>query len=133
MRRIFVVIAAAIVGHFTLSAQTDFKSIIIYDAEITRNNDLMTVSMDMDFSGFNVASNRAVLVTPYIVKGEESVALPALGFYGRDRYFYYIRNDKQLTSSEIKDAYLESEVPEYIPYLENVPFEKWMAGADLVI
>ena len=99
MRRIFVVIAAAIVGHFTLSAQTDFKSIIIYDAEITRNNDLMTVSMDMDFSGFNVASNRAVLVTPYIVKGEESVALPALGFYGRDRYLYYIRNDKQLTSS----------------------------------
>ena len=133
MRRIIVVIAAAIVGHFTLSAQTDFKSIIIHDAEITRNQDFMTVSMDLDFSEFNVGSNRAVLVTPYIVKGEDSVSLPALGFYGRDRYFYYIRNDKQLTSSEIKDAYLESEMPEYIPYLENVPFEKWMAGADLVI
>ena len=133
MRRIIVVIAAAIVGHFTLSAQTDFKNIIIHDAEITRNQDFMTVSMDLDFSEFNVGSNRAVLVTPYIVKGEDSVSLPALGFYGRDRYFYYIRNDKQLTSSEIKDAYLESEMPEYIPYLENVPFEKWMAGADLVI
>jgi hypothetical protein len=24
-------------------------------------------------------------------------------------------------------------MPEYIPYIVNVPFEKWMNGADLVI
>jgi hypothetical protein len=133
MRRIIVVIATVIVAHLTVSAQTDFKKIIINDADLARNQNLMTVSMDFDFSAFNVESNRAVLLTPYIIKGEVSVALPALGFYGRDRYFYYIRNDKQLTSSEIKDAYLESKMPEYIPYIVNVPFEKWMNGADLVI
>lgn len=133
MRRIIVLIAAVIVGHITLSAQIDFKSIIINDPDINRNQDLMTVNMDLDFSKFDVNSNRAILLTPYIVKGEESVALPALGFYGRDRYFYYIRNDKQITDSEIRDAYMESEIPEYIPYLASVPFEKWMTGADLVI
>lgn len=133
MRRIIVVIATVIVAHLTVSAQTDFKKIVINDADLARNQNLMTVSMDFDFSAFNVESNRAVLLTPYIIKGEVSVALPALGFYGRDRYFYYIRNDKQLTSSEIKDAYLESKMPEYIPYIVNVPYEKWMNGADLVI
>lgn len=133
MRRIIVLIAAVIVGNFTLSAQIDFKSIIINDPDINRNQDLMTVNMDLDFSKFDVNSNRAILLTPYIVKGEESVALPALGFYGRDRYFYYIRNEKQITDSEIRDAYMESEIPEYIPYLASVPFEKWMTGADLVI
>lgn len=133
MRRIIVVIATVIVAHLTVSAQTDFKKIVINDADLARNQNLMTVSMDFDFSAFNVESNRAVLLTPYIIKGEVSVALPALGFYGRDRYFYYIRNDKQLTNSEIKDAYLESKMPEYIPYIVNVPFEKWMNGADLVI
>lgn len=133
MRRIIVLIAAVIVGNFTLSAQIDFKSIIINDPDINRNQDLMTVNMDLDLSKFDVNSNRAILLTPYIVKGEESVALPALGFYGRDRYFYYIRNEKQITDSEIRDAYMESEIPEYIPYLANVPFEKWMTGADLVI
>lgn len=133
MRRIIVLIAAVIVGNITLSAQIDFKSIIINDPDINRNQDLMTVNMDLDFSKFDVNSNRAILLTPYIVKGEESVALPALGFYGRDRYFYYIRNEKQITDSEIRDAYMESEIPEYIPYLASVPFEKWMTGADLVI
>ena len=133
MRRIIVVIATVIVAHLTVSAQTDFKKIVINDADLARNQNLMTVTMDFDFSAFNVESNRAVLLTPYIIKGDVSVALPALGFYGRDRYFYYIRNDQQLTNSEIKDAYLENKMPEYIPYIVNVPFEKWMNGADLVI
>ena len=93
MRRIIVVIATVIVAHLTVSAQTDFKKIVINDADLSRNQNLMTVSIDFDFSAFNVESNRAVLLTPYIIKGEVSVALPALGFYGRDRYFYYIRND----------------------------------------
>lgn len=54
MRRIIVVIATVIVAHLTVSAQTDFKKIIINDADLARNQNLMTVSMDFDFSAFNV-------------------------------------------------------------------------------
>ena len=69
MRRIIVVIATVIVAHLTVSAQTDFKKIVINDADLARNQNLMTVTMDFDFSAFNVESNRAVLLTPYIKCG----------------------------------------------------------------
>ena len=133
MKRILFVLLFAVVGHFTLSAQTDFKKIIINDADIYRNNTVMTVNMDLDFTRFDVNSNRAVLITPYIVKGDSQKALPALGIYGRNRYFYYVRNDQKLTEYEIKEQYIESEVPEYLPYTASVPFENWMSGSELVI
>ena len=123
----------AVVGNFTLSAQTEFKKIIINDADIIRNNSVMTVTMDLDFTKFNINSNRAVLITPYIIKGDEQQALPALGIYGRNRYYYYVRNEETLTDYEIKEQYIESDVPDYLPYTASVPFENWMPGSELVI
>jgi hypothetical protein len=64
-------------------AQTTFENILINDAEINRNDQVMTVNMDLDLSEFEVSSNRAVLLTPYIINGTESKALPSLGFYGK--------------------------------------------------
>lgn len=139
MRRIFIFLAAFALGQATMSAQTvqtsqeAFDGITINNAEIDRNADDMTVNMDMDMSDFNVLSNRAVLLTPYVVKDGDRVGMPSLGIYGRDRYFYYVRNDKTMVEGSAETSYRENEVPDFIPYFASVPYEDWMAGSELVL
>lgn len=139
MRRIFILLAAVALGQAAMSAQTvhasqeAFDGITINNAEIDRSADEMTVNMDMDMSDFNVLSNRAVLLTPYVVKDGDRVGMPSLGIYGRDRYFYYVRNDKTMVEGSAETSYRENEVPDLIPYFATVPYEDWMAGSELVL
>lgn len=115
------------------AAQTRFDSITVNDASINRNEDFMTASMDFDLTEFGVTSNRAILLTPYIVNGDRQQALPSLGFYGRDRWFYYVRNDAVMVEGSAETSYRAADIPEYLPYLANTPFEDWMTGSDLML
>ena len=133
MKKISVLLSFFILANFSLFAQTDFNNIRINDSDLVRNDNLMSVFLDMDFTDFNVRSNRAVLLTPYIVNGENSQAFPSLGFYGKNRYYYYKRNDMDFSPNTVQDAYIESEIPDYIPYSASVRYESWMTGGTLVI
>lgn len=155
MKRIITIISAAVLGMsatatFSL-AQTahngqqdvaiqkidddhpEFGNITINDAELSRNSGIMTINMDFDLSKFDVNTNRAILLTPYIVKGEEYRDLPSLGFYGRNRYYYYVRNDGKMCEGSAETSYKAGEEPEYLPYFANVPYEEWMKGAELML
>ena len=57
-----------------------------------RQSDRLSVGMNLDLSSLEVSSNRAVLLTPVIVKDGHVVELPSVGIYGRNRYYYYVRN-----------------------------------------
>lgn len=155
MKRIITIISAAVLGMsatatFSLAqtahdgrqdvavrktddAHVEFGDITINDAGLSRNSGIMTVNMDLDLSKFDVHTNRAVLLTPYIVKGEDYHDLPSLGFYGRNRYYYYVRNDGRMCEGSAETSYRAGEEPEYLPYLANVPYEEWMKGAELML
>lgn len=74
-----------------------------------------------------------MLLTPYIVNDYLEVSLPSLGFYGRNRYYYYVRNGESMIDGDNETTYRDSDMPEYIPYIANVPFEEWMLGAHLML
>lgn len=133
MKRYIAILCLALASSFAMNAQTVFETITVNDAEIVRNDGLMSVNMDLDMSEFNVKNNRAILLTPYIVKGDESIDLPSLGFYGRDRYYYYLRNDGQMCEGSAETSYKDGDYPEFIPYFVNVPYEDWMQGAELML
>ena len=147
MKRIITIISAAVLG-MSLSAQpatvrtvatkavsdhTEFGNITVNDAELSRNSGVMTVNMDLDLSQFEVGTNRAILLTPYIVRGEEYHDLPSLGFYGRNRYYWYVRNDHQMCEGAAETSYKAGEEPDYLPYFANVPYQEWMKGAELML
>ena len=58
-----------------------------------RHGNYLSVGMEIVLSDLEVPSNRAVLVTPLLVNGEESAVLPSVAVYGRRRYYYYRRNE----------------------------------------
>lgn len=53
MKRFFITIATVLAAHTSLNAQNAFDDIIINDAEINRNDQVMTVNMDLDFQDLN--------------------------------------------------------------------------------
>ncbi len=59
---------------------------------LSKNGAFMLIEMDIDLTQVEVTSNEALLLTPQLVKEDQTKDLPAIGIYGRKRYFYYNRN-----------------------------------------
>ena len=90
----------------------------------------LTVEMAVGLGDLDVASNRAVLLTPRLVNGADSVDLPSVGIYGRKRYYYYQRNGESISGASER-SFRSSEKPTLLSYSAPVPYEAWMDGASL--
>ena len=64
----------------------------IENFNMNREGKYLTVEINLDLNKLNVDANRAVLLTPRLVNGTDSLDLPSVGIYGRRRYYYYVRN-----------------------------------------
>lgn len=96
-----------------------------------RDGRFLNVVMDMDLKDLDVSSNRAVLLTPRLVNGADSLDLPSVGIYGRRRYYYYIRNGKSNISGEDETVYRAKDKPDNVAYRNIVDYSDWMDGATL--
>ncbi len=95
---------------------------------MVRNGRYMTVDMLLDLKALKVGGNRAVLLTPRLVNGADSITLPAVGVYGRRRYYTYIRNGKSMLSGADELTYKSSQKPDMLPYHADVDYADWMGG-----
>ena len=127
--------AAALAGQ-TLSAQvtvtSEIEGVKASAPVVYRDGSSVTLDMDLDLSDLEVRSGQAVLVTPYLVKGSDSLAFPSVGVYGRQRYYYYLRQGKKI-SGETETSFRNGEATDVIKYHASVPSAKWMTGAALVL
>lgn len=98
---------------------------------MSREGKYLTVEMNMDLKELDVSANRAVLLTPRLVKDTDSLELPSIGVYGRRRYFYYQRNGIANISGDSEMTFRASEKPEEINYHVSVDYREWMEGATL--
>lgn len=98
---------------------------------MNRNGKYLTVTMDIDLTKLDVNSNRAVLLTPRLANGTDSIDLPSVGIYGRRRYYYYIRNGISTISGETEKSFKASDKPGQLEYDNHTPYEEWMDGATL--
>lgn len=114
----------------SLPAQT-VDGVRVNDAKMERNGTYLAVGMNFDLDQLNVESNRAVLLTPRLVNGTDSVELKSVGVYGRRRYYYYVRNGESMLSGSDELTYRASEKPSDLDYQTIVPYQNWMNGAQL--
>lgn len=134
-RTIFIL--ATLLGMTGMSeavAQTTMSiipGVSVENFNMNRNGKYLTVTMDIDLSELDVNSNRAVLLTPRLVNGTDSIDLPSVGIYGHRRYYYYIRNGISTISGETEKSFKASNKPEQLEYDNHIPYENWMDGATL--
>ncbi len=134
-RTIFILASLFVTTIMAVAAAQTTTSIIpgvsVENFNINRNGKYLTVTMDIDLSKLDVSSNRAVLLTPRLANGADSLDLPSVGIYGHRRYYYYIRNGISTISGETEKSFKASNKPEQVEYDNHIPYEKWMDGAIL--
>jgi len=132
-RSIFIIAALLGLSHSAeaRSSAPIVNGVAIDSLKLEHNGNLMAVDITMDLSGLDVGSNRAVLLTPRLINGNDSVDLPSVGIYGRRRYYYYVRNGQSMLSGSEETSYKASQRPDYITYNKTLPYQEWMNGARL--
>lgn len=133
MKKIFLVGIFASVC-FLSFADNVLSDISVTDLKTERNGNYLTVGMSILLSDLDVPSNRAVLLTPMLVNGDNKLQLPSVAVYGRRRYYYYRRNvGSAMLSGENETSYRAKSKPEAVAYREILPYEHWMDGAQVMI
>lgn len=113
---------------------TGIEGVTTQSATVKRDGSNVLIDMDLDLSALKVKSTEAVLLTPYLVNGEDSLALPSVGVYGRQRYYYYFRKDKdKMISGEDETTLTSGSNAEVIPYRATVSYADWMNNSRLVL
>ncbi len=106
------------------------EDISVSDVKMEKNGNYFVVDMNLILSELDVESNRAVLLTPRLVNAADTLNLPAVGIYGRTRYYFYVRQGESMLSDEREDSYRSKERPEQLSYHQVVDYQDWMDGAD---
>ncbi len=110
--------------------QAQVKDVAV-DVNMDRNGDYMVVDMDFNFEELHVDGNTASLYTPWIVGKKDSLELSSVGIYGRQRYYYYLRNLGGAISGDNETTFLARNCPDTLGYNSVVPYALWMDGAVL--
>ena len=132
MKKTILILTTALLGVvFTTKAQTIVDGISVSSLKMERNGQYMVVDMLLDMSQLSVGGNYAVLLTPRLTNGTDSLDLPSVGIYGRRRYFYYLRNDENMLSGPEETVFKASAKPDSMTYHSILPYADWMNGADL--
>lgn len=91
----------------------------------------MIIDMHIDMQDLDVEANRAVLLTPRLSNGTDSLDLPSIGIYGRRRYYFYVRNGGGMLTGKEETSYKAALKPADIAYHDIVAYADWMDGAKL--
>ncbi len=117
-----------IVGAFARTV-TDNK-VSVSDLVVSRSENTLFVSMNIDVSAVKVKSNRELVLTPLLTGAGDSLMLREVTIAGRNRYYHRLRNGY---SPERDMPLYRSGGVKVIEYRTVVPYEKWMGAADLNI
>ena len=126
-RTIFILVALLGLGSMSGVAAQKVKDIIpgvsINHFKMERNGKYLTVEMSVNLTALNVEANRAVLLTPRLVNGTDSLDLPSIGIYGRKRYYYYVRNGIGSISGTNEAIWQASKIPNNIDYHNSIIYK----------
>ena len=135
MKKIYCIMFALLGMGGVAEAQTPKQTVVdgvaVSDFKMERNGGYMAVDMMLDLSDLDIESNRAVLLTPRLVNGADSLDLPAVGIYGRRRYYFYVRHGESMLSGSDEQSYKASKAPDSLLYNNVLPYAEWMNGATL--
>lgn len=136
-RMIFTLAILLGIGNMSVAVAQNTENIIpgisIRNFNMNRSGKYFTVEMNVDLTALDVDANRAVLLTPRLVNGADSLDLPSIGIYGRRRYYYYVRNGISTISGGAEKSFQASKKPEQLEYNNLILYEEWMNGATLTV
>ncbi len=124
---VFFFAAFCLMANSAFSQDEIVTGVKVDNYSLERNGNYVSLDMTLDVSNLKVKRNKAVLLTPCIYSGSDSLHLKSIGIYGRKRYYYYLRNNgTAMISGDNEMTYRKGNMPSTIEYHDVVPFEAWM-------
>lgn len=114
-------------------AQKENESIAfkVTEKEVSKHNDKLLISMDIDVSGMYVSSNRSLFCTLIIEAGDSIQVLAPIRFNGRSRHLLYRRATDDILEPNVYRRYNGKE--QLIHYSIETPFCEWMRKSELFV
>lgn len=128
MKHFLLTIVSILAAVGMLSAKTTNTGVNVSNVTFNHNGPYMVVDMNLGLADLNVESNRAVILTPVLVNGADSLVMQSVGVYGRSRYYVYKRNGF-ITDDEV--SFKSSNCPDTYAYQAVVDYQDWMNGSKL--
>lgn len=128
-RSIIIITALTLLAPCAVAQQVEGVS--VNDVRTEHSGDRLTVSMALNLAELAVSSNRAVLLTPWLVNGADSVELRSVGVYGRSRHYHYTRNGESMLTGSREMVFRAKNKPDTLLYNDATAYQTWMDGAEL--
>lgn len=133
-KQIIIALLLCACGVSAAAATRRVEGVDVEGFRIARHGDYMSVDMNLGLAGLEVESTRAVLLTPVVINGADSLELPSVAVYGRRRYYHYRRFEGENMLSGKDETTLRADGrPSSVAYHQMFPFEGWMDGAKVVV
>ena len=127
--KLSISIVCVVLSVFAATAQNVSEK----NASATLRDNNVDVKVDLELEK-GVKTNNAVVLTPVLRKGNDSVEFPAVVVYGHNRYYYYQRkNGDAMLTGEGETTLKAKQLPQTINYQATTPYQTWMEGSDLIL
>lgn len=103
----------------------------VENVTLKRNGDLMTLDLDLILKNIKLNGDKAVVFTPVIINGKDSVSLDPVSVYSRTRWYQYQRQNTLNPENPDGLAFRYSKRPDMIDYNQSVDYQSWMNGASV--
>ena len=103
------------------------------DPVLVRNGSLMTAGLNFELNALDLKSNQAIVYSPMIVNGADTLCLQPVGIYGRRAWYQHERGILKVSpeQQQIEIKYSKDLAP--LEYLQNVGYADWMNGSQLIV
>lgn len=125
MKKHLLLLISLMAGAMVPATAQNTSDVKASNVKMTHDGSYLNVDMDLDLSNLNVKSNRAVLIVPTLVGQNDTLELNSVGVYGRNRYYYYMRNDGSLLGGKDDISYRAKSCPDQVNYSTTVSYENW--------
>lgn len=112
-----------------MSAQA--QEIVVKDKLVEKTDNSLVVAMTLDLSTIEVASDRSVVCTPIIQRGDSVCTLPQLIVNGRSRHILYERTGRNYADNKEFEIRRKNGTAQSFDYHASVPMQKWMEKSEV--
>lgn len=127
MIRIITLTVVALLSVCATQAQ-NMPDVDIKDFTLELKDEYLNVDIDIDLSKLVVKGTQAVVLTPKIINGADTLLLRSIGVYGRNRNIYYQRNEHIKPTHQGDIELTASQTQDVVSYKTSVVFMDWMNG-----
>ncbi|MBE6196422.1 MAG: DUF3868 domain-containing protein [Rikenellaceae bacterium] len=132
MRRVLAILVITATVIVSASAQR-YDGVTVDRYAMERVGDSLRLDIRFNATKLDIRNNEVAVITPMIVKDEESIALRSCGIYSRMRDIYYARNEHLSPTTDADMRFRERRVPETIDYHVVLAYADWMENCSVVI